>query len=94
MHMNKKIKHPHKIGILMWFGQLHAYIHRQHQPTISNINHMHYNSINQHTHTHIHKNSQISQIHKQNLLQTQTRNLKSPIQPKFSPTHNKQTLIT
>ena len=54
MHMNKKIKHPHKIGILMWFSQLRAYIHRQNQPTISNINHMHYNSINQHTHTHTH----------------------------------------
>ena len=47
MHMNKKIKHPHKIGILMWFSQLHAYIHRQNQPTISNINHRHYNGINQ-----------------------------------------------
>ena len=94
MHMNKKIKHPHKIGILMWFSQLHAYIHRQHQPTISNINHMHYNGINQHSQLTKKKNSQISQIHKQNLLQTQTHNMKSPIQPKFSHTHNKQILNT
>ena len=67
MHMNKKIKHPCKIGILMRFSQLHTYIHRQHQPTISNINHMHYNGINQH--------SQIKQKILTNLTNTHTKPL-------------------
>ena len=53
----------------MWFSQLHAYIHRQHQPTISNINHMHYNGINQH--------SQLTKKKKKltNLANTQTKPL-------------------
>ena len=47
------------------------------------------------THKSNKKYSQISQIHIQNLLQTQTHNLKSPIQPIIlSPSHNKQTLNT
>ena len=67
MHMNKKIKHPHKIGILMWFSQLHAYIHKQHQPKISTINNMHYHGINQH--------SQLTQTTLTNLTNTQTKPL-------------------
>ena len=65
--MNKKIKHPHKIGISMWFSQLHASVHRQHQPTISNINHVNYNGINQH--------SQLTQNTLTNLTNTQTKHL-------------------
>ena len=34
---------------LIWFDQLHAHIHRQHQPKISTINDMDYNDINQHS---------------------------------------------
>ena len=49
--------------------------------------------INTHNSYKIH--SQISQIHEQNILQTQTHNLKSPIQPIIlSHSHNKQTLNT
>ena len=85
--MNKKIKHPHKMGILTWFSQLHAYIHKQHQPTISNINHMHYNGINQHL--------QLTQKTLTNLTNTQTKPLTySNSQSEIPNTTNNSLILT
>ena len=94
MHMNKKIKHPHKIGISMWFSQLHASVHKQNQQQYL-ISTMCITTTLINTHNSYKIHSQISQIHEQNILQTQNHNLKSPIEPIIlSHSHNKQTLNT